>query len=174
MLIEEMNEFLGTDPVNIHEYIARATKLINKYEESCYFNDQNPNLLLINSWTDTLKQKVFAKKETKKILAQRENAEDKNVFDTLALIISQVETSDKNMALLDSSNIKLSSLSHNTKSLEKELLITQKTIKQSRINEMREIRRVYYSFVLFFSVLFYIVISRFGVIRIGGKLFSLF
>lgn len=163
---EQIGSLLQTNPDEMKEYITRFDELLCNYERTCYRNSKLPDLDLIDSWMLHMKEKIITRGEKKKMLTRREDAEDKNVFDTLALLVSQVESADKNILLLENSNIKLTSLSHNSKSLEKELIITQEMIKKSKDSELHEVKRVYYSFTLFILTLFYVLISRLSILKI--------
>ncbi|KRH93185.1 putative Sec20 protein [Pseudoloma neurophilia] len=172
---EQIVSILHSDPDDMRVFLNKFNDLLCDYEKHCYINEKIPDFKLINSWMEHVKTKIIIKHENRSILNRREDAEDKNVFDTLSLLVSQVETADQNILLFDNSNIKLKSLSHNTKSLENELLVTQQTIKKTKEAEYKEIRRVHLAFLFFLIIFSYILLSRLLIFKIGvfiGQIFK--
>lgn len=178
---EQINGILQTEPVDLNEHIQKFHELLCDYEKKCYRNDKKPDNDLIESWMEHMKGKIRSQREKREIFNRREDAEDQNVFDTLKLLVSQVETADQNILLFENSNVKLTSLACNSKFLNDELLLVQNNIKKAREAEINEVKKIHIAFVVFIVVFCYIILSRLLILKMGlfvgksiGRIFSSF
>lgn len=167
---DQITSYLEMKHHEMNDFIRNFFNLVEQYEYNCFKNQQKPNNKIISSWINQLKTKIINNRQKKDILNERENAEDKNLFDTLTLLISQVDSADKNINLIENSTMKLNLLSHNTKSLERELFLTQQAINNSKESEREELKRIWFGFLFFSLVVVYVVSSRLGIFKISSFL----
>ncbi|ELQ73904.1 putative Sec20 protein [Trachipleistophora hominis] len=162
---EQITNLLSIQPKEMEAHVHHVHSLINQYELQSYASS-SPDKDLIAKWLRMLRESIIASTQKEEpIINRRDDAEDKQLFDTLSLMVSQVDTADQNILLLSESSVKLKSLCYNSKALEKELHTARNVIARSRANEMKEIRRVWIGIFIYLGVCVYILLGRIGLFK---------
>lgn len=163
---EQITNLLNIQPKDMTAHVHQVHSLINQYELQCY-GSSTPDKDLIAGWLRMLRESIIASAQKEEpVINRRDDAEDKHLFDTLSLMVSQVDTADQNIMLLSESSVRLKSLCYNSKALEKELLSARDVIARSKVNEAKEIRRVWIGIVIYLCVSLYILMGRIGLFKL--------
>lgn len=150
---------LSTQPRDMHRHIREVVRLIHQYELQCYTTGE-PDPFLTHEWLCRLHATVISSLDRPAAQSDDAMPEDRQLADTLALLLSQVDAADQNIALLEESSVKLRGLAYTSKALEREVRTAREMVLRSRESERRESRRVWIGLAVFVCVCCYIVVMR--------------
>lgn len=124
--------------------------LIKKYELKMY-ESENYDQMKIKNW--------------KKQIYEKEDERGENL-ETLDFIAKQIQKLESNIRILDKSTIKLRSLNLSSKEMDLKIKENEKIIKKSKDDENKEIRNIYLSLLIFFTICLLILIDKTGIFKI--------